>query len=70
MPVREHNPERAFYPSNHAVFLSGFFGSAFGKALTETNTPLAMTDRINNAKGYSSVLICTAKEVLEDEHDN
>ena len=26
-----------------------------------------LTDRVNNAKGYSSVLICTAKEVLEDE---
>jgi len=26
-----------------------------------------LTDRINNQKGYSSVLICTAKEVLEDE---
>jgi hypothetical protein len=27
-----------------------------------------LTDRINNKKGYVSVLICTAKEVLEDEH--
>jgi hypothetical protein len=27
-----------------------------------------LTDRINNQKGYGSVLICTAKEVLEDEY--
>jgi hypothetical protein len=26
-----------------------------------------LTDRINNRKGYGSVLICTAKEVLDDE---
>jgi hypothetical protein len=25
-----------------------------------------LTDRINNEKGYSSVLICTSKEVLAD----
>ena len=29
-----------------------------------------LTDRINNQKGYNSVLICTAKEVLDDEQDN
>jgi len=29
-----------------------------------------LTDRINNKKGYSSVLICTAKEVLEDEYND
>jgi hypothetical protein len=28
-----------------------------------------LTDRINNEKGYSSVLICTAKEVLADEQE-
>jgi hypothetical protein len=27
-----------------------------------------LTDRINHKKGYGSVLICTAKEVLEDEY--
>lgn len=27
-----------------------------------------LTDRINNQNGYNSVLICTAKEVLDDEH--
>lgn len=26
-----------------------------------------LTDRLNNQKGYGSILICTAKEVLEDE---
>ena len=26
-----------------------------------------LTDRINHTKGYNSVLICTAKEVLEDD---
>jgi hypothetical protein len=26
-----------------------------------------LTDRVNNEKGYGSVVICTAKEVLEDE---
>ena len=29
-----------------------------------------LTDRVNNQKGYGSILICTAKEVLEDERDN
>ena len=29
-----------------------------------------LTDRVNNQKGYNSVLICTAKEVLEDEQAN
>jgi hypothetical protein len=28
-----------------------------------------LTDRVNNEKGYSSVLICTAKEVLDDEQE-
>jgi hypothetical protein len=29
-----------------------------------------LTDRINNQRGYNSILICTAKEVLADERDN
>jgi hypothetical protein len=28
-----------------------------------------LTDRINNEEGYSSVFICTAKEVLGDEQE-
>ena len=28
-----------------------------------------LTGRVNNTKGYGTVLICTAKEVLEDEQD-
>ena len=29
-----------------------------------------LTSRINNDEGYSSVVICTAKEVLDDEQDD
>jgi hypothetical protein len=29
-----------------------------------------LTERINHKKGYGSIVICTAKEVLEDEKDN
>jgi len=39
------------------------------KHINRAKTKL-LTDRINNAKGYNSVLICTAKEVLDDEHDS
>ncbi|MCL2078926.1 MAG: hypothetical protein FWH17_03680 [Oscillospiraceae bacterium] len=36
------------------------------KHINRTKTKL-LTDRINNKNGYSNVLICTAKEVLDDE---
>ena len=29
-----------------------------------------LTERINHKKGYGGIVICTAKEVLEDEQDN
>lgn len=38
------------------------------KHINRAKTKL-LTERINRAQGYGTVLICTAKEVLEDETD-
>jgi hypothetical protein len=37
--------------------------------INRTKTKL-LTERVNRAQGYGSVVICTAKEVFDDEQDN
>ena len=63
-------PERFRFGSTHiacaSVYGLDYVLSYNFKHINRTKTKL-LTERINRDEGYGSVIICTAKEALEDE---
>jgi predicted nucleic acid-binding protein len=66
-------PERFRYDSTHiavaSVYALDYVISYNFRHINRAKTKL-QTSRINNAEGYGTVVICTAKEVLDDEQND